>query len=290
MNPEPKRCAVSFCIEVTDSLGHLTVGFKNRPVGRFVVLCAPLLYQSACRITTEFLNKAQRYDPAVSRDELFKASRSVWCMVAFQLQLNRPLAFSDSMLGYNMLYPYTDDLVDCNDASREAKNDFAHIFHGRLVIGESNYDPKSHFDGRQSNVDELQLPPSLQPFADRARKIFDMVKLIENDWIRDDEHNGVYMSLATIHECQMKSTLQHARPDDGYAPKMAEIVEISAQEGGASVGVAGFLIEGQLTRAKMAYLEYLGFGLQLIDDLQVGWVISDRLEQLYSIYIFYRII
>jgi hypothetical protein len=32
---------------------------------------------------------------------------------------------------------------------------------------------------------------------------------------------------------------------------------------------AGFLIEGRLTRAKMGYLEYLGFGLQLLDDLQV---------------------
>ena len=248
------------------------------------------IYQSVCRITTEFLNKAQRYDRAVSHDELFKASRLVWCMVAFQLQQNLPLVFSDSMFGYNMLYPYTDDLVDCNDVSREAKKDFAHIFHERLLIGESNYDPKSHFDGQQSSVDELQLPPSLQPFVDRVRKIFDMVKFIENDWIRNDEHKGVYMSLATIHECQMKSTLQHARPDDGYAPTMAQIEEISAQKGGASVIVIGFLLEGQLTRAKMAYLEYVGFGLQLLDDLQVGLAISNRLEWLYSIYIFCRII
>ena len=244
------------------------------------------IYRSVCRITTEFLNKAERYDTAVSHDEIFKASRLVWCMVAFQLQLNLPLVFTDSMLGYNMLYPYTDDFVDCNDVSREAKKEFAHIFHERLLIGESNYDPKSHFNGQQSNVDELQLPSSLKPFADRIGKIFDMVKFIENDWIRSDEHKGVYMSLATIHECQMKSTLQHARPGDGYAPTMVEIEEISAHKGGASLIVAGFLIEGQLKRAKMAYLEYVGFGLQLLDDLQVVSVISNRLERLYSIYIF----
>jgi hypothetical protein len=236
------------------------------------------LYQSVCDLTIEFLQKAERYDSTITQDELFTASRAVWCTVALQLQLNMPLVFSDSMFGCNMLYPYTDDLVDSNDVPRETKKDFARIFHERLLIGESTYDPKSHFDGQQSNVDELQLPPSLQPFADRVRKIFDMVKFIENDWIRNDQNRGVYMSLATIHECQMKSTLQHARPDDGYTPTMAEIEEISAHKGGASVIIAGFLIEGQLTRAKMAYLEYLGFGLQLLDDLQVNSVITTCFE------------
>ena len=229
--------------------------------------------QSFGHLTNEFLNKAKRYDSTIDNEELLQANRVVWSMLAFQLQLNLPLVLSDSMFGYNMLYPYTDDLLDCNDVSREAKKDFARIFHERLLIGESNYNPKSHFDGQQSNVDELQLPPSLQPFADRIGKIFDMVKFIENDWIRDDEHRGVYMSLATIHESQMKSTLQHVRVDDDYAPTMANIEEISAQKGGASVVAVGFLIEGRLTRARMAYLEYFGFGLQLLDDLQVDPVI-----------------
>ena len=43
INPKTKRCAVSFCIQVTNSQGHLTLGFKNSPVGRFLFLCAPLL-------------------------------------------------------------------------------------------------------------------------------------------------------------------------------------------------------------------------------------------------------
>ena len=246
------------------------------------------IYKAVRRITAEFVNKAERYDSTVGYDEIFKATRLVWCMVAFQVQSNIPLIFSDSMFGYNMLYPYTDDLVDCNDVSQEAKKDFARIFHERLLIGESNYDPRSHFDGQQSNIDELQLPPSLKPFADQIGKIFDMVKFIENDWIRNDEYGGVYMSLATIHECQMKSTLQHARPADGYAPTMAQIEEISAQKGGASVVVTGYLMKGRLTRATVAYLEYSGFGLQLLDDLQVESVISNQLERLYSIYLFCR--
>ncbi len=248
------------------------------------------IYRSLGRITNAFLDKAERYDSAISKDELFKASRSVWSMFAFQLQQNLPLVLSDSLFGYNMLYPYTDDLVDSSDVSREAKKDFSRIFHERLLIGESNYNPDSHFDGQQSNVANLQLPPSLQPHADRVGKIFDMVKFIENDWIRNDEHRGVYMSLATIHECQMKSTLQHARPDDGYTPTMAKIEEISARKGGASVIATGFLLEGRLTRTKMAYFEYLGFGLQLLDDLQVGTVISTQLEQLYLICLFCWII
>jgi hypothetical protein len=228
------------------------------------------IYQSLGSITVEFLQKGRRYDPTISFEELFKAGRTVWFMIAFQMQLNFPLVLTDSIFGYNMLYPYTDDLVDCNDISQEAKRDFAKIFHKRLLFGEANYDPNVHFDGKQSSVAGLDLPASLKPYADRVGKIFDMVKFIENDWRRGGEYDGVYMSLATIHESQMKSTIQHARIEDGYAPTMEEIVQVSAEKGGASLIAAGFLIEGRLTRAKMAYLEYLGFGLQLLDDLQVS--------------------
>ena len=231
------------------------------------------IYQSMGNVTAEFLTKGQRYDPTISFEELFKAGRTVWFMIAFQMQLNVPLALTDSIFGYNMLYPYTDDLVDCNDITREAKIDFAKVFHERLLIGESTYDPNSHFDGKQSKITELNLPSSLQPHANRVVKIFDMVKFIENDWRRGGEYEGVYMSLATIHESQMKSTLQHARIEDNYAPTMAQVEQVSAEKGGASLIAAGFLIEGRLTRAKVSYLEFLGFGLQLLDDLQVNFEI-----------------
>ena len=222
------------------------------------------------RITSEFLAKGERYDPTISFEELFKAGRTVWFMIAFQMQLNIPLVLTDSIFGYNMLYPYTDDLVDCNEISKEAKRDFAKIFHERLLYGESNYDPRVHFDGKQSNINELSLPTSLEVHASRVVKIFDMVKFIENDWKRRGEYEGVFMGLATIHESQMKSTIQHANIDEGYAPTMAQVEQVSAEKGGASLIAAGFLIEGRLTRAKMGYLEYLGFGLQLLDDLQVS--------------------
>jgi hypothetical protein len=221
------------------------------------------------RITSEFLSKGQRYDPTISFEELFKAGRTVWFMIAFQMQLNLPLILTDSIFGYNMLYPYTDDLVDCNTISKEAKKDFAKVFHERLLFGESTYDPELHFDGIQSNIEELNLPLSLQPHVTRVGKIFDMVKFIENDWQRGGEYEGVYMSLATIHESQMKSILQHAKPEESYVPTMTQVEQVSAEKGGASLIAAGFLIEGRLTRAKLAYLEYLGFGLQLLDDLQV---------------------
>lgn len=229
------------------------------------------------RITTEFVSKGLRYDPGIGLEELFKAGRTVWFMIAFQMQLNMPLVLTDCMFGYNMLYPYTDDLVDSNETSKQAKKDFAKIFHERLLHGESNYDPQAHFDGTQSDVNQLNLPDSLKPHASRVVKIFDMVKFIENDWQRGGAYNGVFMGLATIHESQMKSTLQHAKVDEGYAPTMTLLEQISAEKGGASLVAAGFLIEGRLTRTRMAYLEYLGFGLQLLDDLQVGTNVSSIL-------------
>ncbi|CAM4926071.1 unnamed protein product [Rotaria socialis] len=226
------------------------------------------IYQSLVRSTVGFLNKGKRYDPMINLEELFKAGRLLWTMIAIQVEFDLPVAITDSLFGYNMLYPYTDDFVDCTSVSQEAKKEFAQILHNQLLIGEPNYDPKSHFDGKQSKLTDLRLSPSLQPYIDKIGKIFDMVKSIENDWTRRGEHDGVYMSLATIHDSQIKSTLQHARPDDGYEPTMAQIEQVSADKGGASLIAAGFLIEGRLTRAKMAYLEYLGFGMQLVDDLQ----------------------
>jgi hypothetical protein len=227
------------------------------------------IYKQLGQLTVQFLHKGRTYDSTISHDELFKAGRTVWFMIAFQMQLNLPLTLTDAIFGYNMLYPYTDDLVDCNFISHQAKKDFARIFHERLLTGESTYDPNEHFDGQKSKANQSQLPISLHEHADRVMKIFDMVKFIENDWKRNDEYAGVYMSLATIHESQMNSTLQHARTDNDYAPTMTQIEQISAEKGGASLIAAGFLIEGRLTRIKMAYLEYLGFGLQLLDDLQV---------------------
>jgi hypothetical protein len=228
------------------------------------------VYQSLGRISVEFLDKGERYDPTINKEELFKASRLEWFMVAFQMQENLPLTLTDSIFGYSMLYPCTDDLVDYNDMSQDAKKDFSRVFHERLLIGEAKHDRKAQFNGQQSSVVELQLSPSLQPHAGRIGKIFDMVKFIENDWTRDGEGRCVYMRLITIHEAQIKSTLQHARANDGYAPTMHLIEQVSTEKGGASLIAAGFLLEGRLTVAKMAYLEYFGFGLQLLDDLQVS--------------------
>lgn len=232
--------------------------------------CLYRIYQSLGRLTTDFLQKGETYDREIGFNELYKAGRTVWYMIAFQMQLNLPLTLTDSIFGYNMLYPYTDDLVDSNSVSREAKKHFAELFHKRLVLGELHYDPQAHFNGTPSDKDELQLPPSLKEQADRIVKIFDMVKFIENDWKRGGSCDGVYMSLGIIHDAQMKSTLQHARPEEQYEPTMEQIEQITAEKGGACIVAAGFLIEGRLTRTKMAYLEYLGFAFQLLDDLQVS--------------------
>jgi len=162
------------------------------------------MYQSLVCTTLDFVNKGKRYDLKINPEELFKAGRLLWTIIAMEVQFNVPLKMTDSIFGYNMLYPYTDDFVDCTSVSQKSKKEFAEVFHERLLIGESNYDPKSHFNGQQSNVAELRLPSSLQPYADKIVKVFDMVKFIENDWTRHGQHKCVYMSLAAIHDSQIK--------------------------------------------------------------------------------------
>ena len=242
------------------------------------------IYQSLVRLLVNFMNKGKQYDPKVTFDEMFKAGRLLQTIIAIQVQFDAPLEMTDAIFGYNMLYPYTDDFVDCPSVPGAAKKEFAQVFHERLRIGEPDYDPNVHFDGRPSPVNAMRLPESLKPYGDQIEKIFDMVRFVENGWKRRGENECVYMSLATIHDSQIKSTLQHAPPTEGYAPTMSEIERVSADKGGASLIAAGFLVKGRLTRAKTAYLEYLGFGMQLVDDLQVSSLKRTRYSCMLSIF------
>ena len=74
MNPKLKTCAVSFCIQVTNSQGHFTLGSENSPMGRFVVLCALVLwYGSFEMMACVWISLPQSHSqPHIENIDIFK--------------------------------------------------------------------------------------------------------------------------------------------------------------------------------------------------------------------------
>lgn len=53
-------------------------------------------------------------------------------MIAFQLIMGIKIELTTSIFGYNMLYPYTDNVIDNPNISKEEKKQFAINFRLRL--------------------------------------------------------------------------------------------------------------------------------------------------------------
>ena len=91
------------------------------------------IYSQLGQISNQFFARATLYDPGIQHAEVFKAGRTVWFMVAFQLILGQDVRLTPSIFGYNMLYPYTDNLVDDPNLSSQEKTRFAKEFRSRLA-------------------------------------------------------------------------------------------------------------------------------------------------------------
>ncbi|CAF1083228.1 unnamed protein product [Didymodactylos carnosus] len=90
------------------------------------------------RMTRDFIARGKLYDSSIDMDELFQAARILWFLGIFEIILNENMQLTDSTFGYSLLYPYTDNFIGSNDATKECKQDFGPIFFRRLVYGEEH--------------------------------------------------------------------------------------------------------------------------------------------------------
>lgn len=192
--------------------------------------------------TEEFARRARAFDEGLEIHDLFQALRNVWIMNLCQLLLDRPIALTPAMVGYSLLYPYTDNLLDDPSLAPRAKEAFCRRLERRL---------------------EGELPPARD---ERERAVFDLVGKIEADYERGS-FPGVYLSLLAIHRAQERSLGQQSVSaarllDDD------EILQLSVAKGGASVLADGYLVAGELDRDEADFCFGYGVMLQLIDDLQ----------------------
>ena len=145
-----------------------------------------------------------------------------------------------SILGYSLLYPYSDNYLDREDISAEEKLRFSERF--------------------RESVAWRGLPA--QDYREAA--LWTLVRLIEEQY-PSARYPQVFDCLLAIHRAQEESLAQQRRcnhPDD------AELLRMSCAKGGSSVLADACLAHGCLSGEESRFSFEWGVLLQLGDDLQ----------------------
>jgi hypothetical protein len=182
---------------------------------------------------------ARRFDPSLGQVEITQAARNAWTACGMQPLFGAPLRLTPSILGYSLLYPYTDNYLD------------------RRAVG---HDDKARFSRRLRD----RLRGSLHAADAHESKVWEMVRLIECEFSRA-HHPEVFDALLAIHGAQEESLRQldaHARLEE------RELLRISCAKGGSSVLADACLVRGSLDARESEFAFLWGVLLQLGDDLQ----------------------
>ncbi len=184
--------------------------------------------------------RARRFDPSLRPADIYQAARNALTMHCLQSLLGVPVESTPAVLGYSLLYPYTDNLLDDESLDVAAKLAFSRRFADRLR-------------GRD-----------VVPASPREARIFELVAMIESQYPRA-RFPDVFASLLAIHRAQERSV---ALLGGASALSARTIVDIGVEKGGTSVLADGYLVAGALTAAQAECIFGLGVFLQLRDDLE----------------------
>lgn len=196
--------------------------------------------RSFSEATDDFIRQAYEFDPHLSQEDVYQASRNALIMNTVQMHLGMEVAVTPSVLAYSMIYPYTDNFLDAAKISAQEK--------------------------RQANRRlGMRLAGIIEPArCGREEKIDALVKMIEKEFDRR-RYPLVYESLQAIHAAQCRSVSQQG---EGALLPEEHLIDISFEKGGASVLADGYLVAGELAEEDARFLFRFGVLLQLIDDLQ----------------------
>jgi hypothetical protein len=189
---------------------------------------------------TQLAKWARHYDPTLSHEDTIQACRNAWTACGLQSLLGEPMAITPSILGYSLLYPYSDNFMDQESASTADKLRFSARFRQRL---------------------QGHGPPADGP---REAAAWAMVQLIEQQYSRV-RFPQVFDCLLAIHRAQEGSIAQLKY---GSLRDDMELLRISCAKGGTSVLTDACLVRGNLDDDESRFSFEWGSLLQLGDDLQ----------------------
>lgn len=197
-----------------------------------------LLTEGFMPIGTSLARWARRFDPELSMAGIIQAARNAWTACGLQPLLGVPLALTPSILGYSLLYPYSDNLLDDENISSERKLHFSRRFR-RQLLGEA-----------------------LAPEDSRERSMWALIALVESQYPRE-LYPSVYECMLAIHRAQEGSIAQV-----GGSGSDDECLRVSCAKGGSSVLADACMAYGSLTPQESRFAFEWGVLLQLGDDLQ----------------------
>jgi hypothetical protein len=199
-----------------------------------------LLTDDFLPVGTKLARWARQFDPNLGMADIIQACRNAWTACGLQPLLGIRMGMTPSVLGYSLLYPYSDNYLDREDITAEEKLRFSERFRSRL---------------RGDGV----------PAQDyREAALWTLVKLIEEQYPRAG-YPQVFDCLLAIHRAQEESLAQQGKcshHDD------AGLLRMSCAKGGTSVLADACLAHGWLSEEESRFSFEWGVLLQLGDDLQ----------------------
>jgi hypothetical protein len=196
-----------------------------------------LLTNDFLPVGVQLIRWARRFDVNLSMPDIIQGCRNAWTACGLQPLLGVPVVLTPSILGYSMIYPYSDNYLDLRDISAETKIRFSRRFRGRLS-GE-------------------KLPPC----DPRESALWTLIELIEDQYPRA-RFPQVFDCLLAIHRAQEESISQLNHLG------MEEVMRISCAKGGSSVLADACLAQCRLSQEENRFAFEWGVLLQLGDDLQ----------------------
>lgn len=196
-----------------------------------------LLTDEFLPVGTQLARWARQFDAGLSMADIIQACRNAWTACGLQPLLGERMGITPSILGYSLLYPYSDNYLDCEGVSGATKIQFSERFRSRLR-GES-----------------------LETQDDRERALWRLVECIEGQYPRE-RCPQVFDCLLAIHRAQEESIRQLTGCSD------SELLRVSCAKGGSSVLADACLARGWLAEEESRFAFEWGVLLQLGDDLQ----------------------
>ncbi len=199
-----------------------------------------LLTDDFLPVGTKLARWARQFDASLGMADIIQACRNAWTACGLQPLLGERVGITPSILGYSLLYPYSDNYLDREDISAEAKLRFSERFRNRLR-------------GKRFSAQD-----------DREAALWTLVGLIEEQYPRA-RYPQVFECLLAIHRAQEESIAQ-LRSCSHFGD--AELLRMSCAKGGTSVLADACLAHGGLSREESRFSFEWGVLLQLGDDLQ----------------------
>lgn len=199
-----------------------------------------LLTKEFLPVGTSLARWAREFDPDLGMTSIVQAARNAWTACGLQPLHGAPVTLTPAILGYSLMYPYSDNYLDDEQIPSGAKLNFSRRFR-RQLLGEN-----------------------LRPEDDRERRVWALIALVESQYSRALFPN-VFECLLAIHRAQEQSVGQVQRWD---ALGDAECLRVSCCKGGSSVLADACLAYGSMTEQQSQFAFEWGVLLQLGDDLQ----------------------